>query len=162
MTETRSMARSLTRGVAVLVVVGLALGAGLLASEAASDPPTRVAAAPAAPAPRVSPAELRLAEWPGLRGDLVRDEVVYAEEYRAREQLIRSCMREHGFTYVPIPLQYGPTASGFQTDPNARIVSGLAPVDRRAYHLALANTTGPDDVGADFDLDTAGTGRVHR
>jgi hypothetical protein len=97
-----------------------------------------------------------LSEWPGLRGDLVRDEVIYAEEYREREQLIRSCMREHGFTYVPIPLQYGPSAPGYHADPNDRIVRGLSPDEQRSYYLAMANSPGPDDVGPDFDLDVPG------
>ncbi len=65
-------------------------------------------------------------------------------------------MRDHGFTYVPIPLQYGPSAPGYQADPNDRIVRRLSPEDRRSYFLALANSPGPDDVGPEFDPDVPG------
>ena len=157
MQTTRRSRRSVAVGGLALAVVGGAVWAGVLASGAGSSPRSAVAASAPQAAPAIPTADLALEAWPGLRGDLVRDETVYADEYRAREQLIRSCMRDRGFTYVPIPLQYGPaTSATFRPDPNARIVSALSAERQRSYYLAYSNTTGPEDTGTGFDLDTPG------
>ena len=103
---------------------------------------------PEAAAPRQSP----LAAYPGFGHDAAADEGRYTSEESARENLIASCMRRHGFRYVPEPSVVADdsttAADAFAAGPNERYTASLTRRQWRRYSLALAGVPDANDPGA--------------
>lgn len=142
--------------VVTVISVSLLVALGLARTRSAEPRLAAVAVPTAAPVPVE---DRTLAAWPGTGGDPVRDEIVYQQEYQAREAVIRRCMRGHGYAYVPIPLLTGlPTSTTRPVDPNARVVAALAEDERVAYNMALAGVPDANDPGAEVDVEAPGQG----
>jgi len=101
-----------------------------------------------------------LDKYPGFSGFTDENTTIYIKEARARERIVKNCMRRQGHKYFAVPLGGKEKLIAKVHQRNAEYMDTLSVEELAEYNLTLTGFEDPNDTSAGPALDESCVGRA--